>query len=229
MKVNKLYLFYPASLLGWLISVVTRSPFCHAAIEVDGVLWDASESRGYFGRSGIDVSKRKHVCLEFAGDLSSWLDFLQGREYDWIGVLGWLFHANSRRRFYCFEAAWLALSQCGIAKGSMPTQLSGSDLAAIISDHAMGKQSVKAAAGALQILRAISYEHTARASEWLASRDGQALGLRIINHALILTNTSSVDDALAVLAADRDKLIKVEERIYQLLHAVRAEDRLAAA
>lgn len=217
MHTNKLYLFYPATLIGWLISLVTRSPFCHAAIEVDGVLYDSSENRATFGVSTIDPSKRRHISLTFGGDLGGWLRYMQGKEYDWAGVLGWLFRADSKRRFYCFEAAWMALRHVGVVRGGLPTQLSGSDLLVLFSQYLQGGTGGEVASLALQILHTINYEHTTHATQWLSGRDGQKLAARIIHEAMVGTGTDTPLAALETMQTDKACLIAVEERIYQLL------------
>lgn len=129
---NKLYLFYPDGAVGRLIKHVTGSPFSHAAIEYNGVIYDASEERGDFNVSHIKPETRKHIVIEFAGDLSGWLARMTGKKYDWPGVLGWVFAANSKKRVYCFEAAWQALKDAGVVSGVQPRRLSGSDLLAAV-------------------------------------------------------------------------------------------------
>ncbi len=125
---NILYLFYPNSVIGWIICLITRTPYAHTAISVGGVLWDSSESRGDFNRSEIDLSKRKHVAVPFAGDLSVWLKVMQGTKYDWLGVFGWVFKWNMPNKYFCFEASWEALKLVGIVSGVMPENLTAQHL-----------------------------------------------------------------------------------------------------
>lgn len=129
---NQLILFYPTGLIGLLICLVTRSPYAHAAILVDGVLWDASEGRGNFAQSDIDLASRRHLAVPFIGDLSGWLQAMQGKRYDYAGIAGWIFGRNRADKVYCFEAAWHALKAVGIAVGDQPGRLSGSDLVELV-------------------------------------------------------------------------------------------------
>lgn len=143
MTQNKIYLFKPRGILGEIITLVTRCEYSHSAVEVDGVLYDASETRGEFGRSDPDIfsgswfrPRRKYVVVEFSGDMSPWLDFMAGAQYDWKGVLGWIFRANDITKFYCFEATWAALKFAGITKTeTMPDRLSGCDLLCHFDDE----------------------------------------------------------------------------------------------
>lgn len=125
---NKLYLFKPTSLLGYVICLVTGSPYSHAAIEYDGVLYDSSETRGGFARSQIDVTTRDHVAYGFEGDLSGWFDRMEYKKYDWVGALGWMFKCDNPNRFYCFETAWAALLSAGIVHTGYPDYLDGTVL-----------------------------------------------------------------------------------------------------
>ena len=99
------------SLTGVLIMVVTRSRYSHAAVNLNGRMVDASESRGNVGETtALDLAPRRRVRA-FEVDLRdpvhrNFITQHLGAEYDWAGVLGWLFRANSRRRFYCFEFAY---------------------------------------------------------------------------------------------------------------------------
>lgn len=129
---NKLYLFYPDSLLGKIITFITKCPYSHSAVEVDGVLYDSSESRGDFNISHINPSDREHKVYEFEGDLSEWVLFMSNSVYDWKGVIGWLFNWNTVNKFYCFEASWMALHFAGIVEGQQPSKLSGCALERLV-------------------------------------------------------------------------------------------------
>ena len=99
------------SLTGVLIMCVTRSRYSHAAVNLNGRMVDASESRGNVGETtALDLAPSRRVRA-FEVDLRdpvhrNFIKQHMGAEYDWAGVLGWLFRANSRRRFYCFEFAY---------------------------------------------------------------------------------------------------------------------------
>lgn len=125
---NRVLLFKPSTFSGRVICWVTNSDFSHAAVEVDGVLYDSSESRGTFGVSSIDPSVREHIAYEFTGDLSSWVHSMKGKEYDWRGVIGWIFSRNDRKKFYCFETAWSALVHSEVIFTPQPDRVSGTHI-----------------------------------------------------------------------------------------------------
>lgn len=130
----KVYLFYPNSLKGLIICLVTLSRFSHAAIEYNGTLYDSSETRGSFGISDIKLAERKFICKELDGDLSFWYNRMKGTKYDWKGVLGWIFKFNDTSRYYCFEAIWEALLDVGIVTLPRPRRLSGGDLLKLLNN-----------------------------------------------------------------------------------------------
>lgn len=113
-QANKIALFTlsPRSLTALLIATVTRCPFSHAAICVDGTWYHASETTGGFGKLNMtDYADRHCTMLNFNGDLTQWVKDMNGKEYDWKGILGWakralgLSYQANDRKFYCFEAA----------------------------------------------------------------------------------------------------------------------------
>lgn len=106
---NKIYLFKPVSILGRIISFITRSKYSHAAIEIEGTLYDSSEQRGYFSYSNIDTNKRQHIYYDIDGDLTDWVRDMHFTPYDWVGIFGWLFAADDKKKFYCFEAVYSAM------------------------------------------------------------------------------------------------------------------------
>ena len=121
---------------GFLISVATNCAFVHAAIRVDGVWYHASETIGRFDRMNVDLFRQRDCAVyKFGGDLGGWLRGMEGTQYDWRGVLGWVGHvlglrAGTRgnpRKFYCFEAALNALAHVGRDVPESP--VSGCDVA----------------------------------------------------------------------------------------------------
>ena len=132
---NKIALFKPEkwSLTGWLICLITRCSYSHAAVYVDGLGWfHSSETVGYFDvLNRAEFAEREALVFEFSGDLSGWLKLMKRTEYDWKGVLGWLFKADDKDRFYCFETAMNALSYGGIAHYN--GQVSGCTVASFAS------------------------------------------------------------------------------------------------
>lgn len=131
---NKLYLFKPASIIGRIITLVTGTKYSHSAVEFKGVMYDTSESRATFGQSDIDLSKRKYVVYDFHGDLTLWKIEMSGKKYDWKGVFGWIFGAEDKHKFYCFESSWAALHRTHHAYGNIPKKLTGEDLEKVMLD-----------------------------------------------------------------------------------------------
>ena len=115
---NKIALFTvsPTSLTALLISAVTRCPYSHAAICVDGVWWHASESTGQFSKMNLTKFAKRHCSVfSFEGDLQGWVKKMDGIRYDWKGILGWakrcvgFRYTADDKKFYCFEAALTGL------------------------------------------------------------------------------------------------------------------------
>lgn len=211
---NKLYLFYPTSLIGLIICLVTRSPYAHAAIEMGGVLYDASEHRGSFGRSDIDVTKRGHIWIEFSGDLSPWLMRLTGSKYDWLGVFGWLWKRNRPGRFYCFEAAWQALYEVGIVSGSQPARLSGSDLLEIAANHHRDQGRGSDLRQARFLVGRFGGGDTVRFLRLFDSVGALEVAREIRSIAMSVTNTTDMVETCLVLALNRDRVMRFEEELY---------------
>ena len=120
--------------MAWIILIATGCPLSHAAIEVNGVWYDASETRGTFDKANLQqLWKRPCQICEFDGDLSDWLRQMRGKHYDYHGVIGWLLcrwknkACGDSNRFYCFEAANGALQAAGY-RGASQAALSGCDL-----------------------------------------------------------------------------------------------------
>jgi uncharacterized protein YycO len=116
MRSNKfrVYLFRPQGILGWIIALVTFCRYTHSAIEIvyeDGQcdIWDSNERRGEFGLADESILLRSHEVWEFEGDLTPWVEKFKGKKYDWAGVIGWIFKADSKSKFYCFESTWAGL------------------------------------------------------------------------------------------------------------------------
>ena len=81
----------------------------------------SSESVGYFtALNPDDFAGREVATFEFEGDLTQWLKTMRNVQYDWKGAIGWLFNADDKKRFYCFEAALGALVACGHAQYQSP-------------------------------------------------------------------------------------------------------------
>ena len=119
---NKIALFTatPRSPTALLIAAATNCPISHAAIQVDGTWYHASETAGRFCKVEINQFAKRHVVIyEFHGDLEDWLMQMMGTEYDWQGIRGWAmkcvgfnqFTTGNPKAFYCFEAALAAIIQ----------------------------------------------------------------------------------------------------------------------
>lgn len=117
---NKIALFTatPRSATALLIAAATNCPISHAAVQVGGTWYHASESTGKFSKVDIATMKNRHCAVYvFDGDLSPWLEKMAGAEYDWKGIFGWCmkiigfnkYSCGNPRKFYCFEAALDAL------------------------------------------------------------------------------------------------------------------------
>jgi hypothetical protein len=47
---------------------------------------------------------------------------MMGVKYDWKGVLGWMFNANTHGKFYCFEATLHILNEIGLIETDLLTK-----------------------------------------------------------------------------------------------------------
>lgn len=96
------------SLISILISLVTKSSYSHSIVEIGGVWVDASESRGNFGVADPkDYSDRECIIWEIPHNKETEraMRTFMGKEYDYRGVIGWIFSkGDHKRKFYCYEA-----------------------------------------------------------------------------------------------------------------------------
>lgn len=212
-SLNRLYLFYPTSIIGFLICLVTRSPFAHAAVMFNGVLYDASESRGDFGVSSIDPAIRKHFYIEFSGDLRGWLERMLPMNYDYPGVFLWLLGINRRSKVYCFEAAWHALHDAKVVSGRQPSRLSGSDLLTLAArvDDLAARQMIS---NAEQILDHFGGGDRLDFIALLKSYNGLQVAERIVSMACNQTDCLHVIDACVRLGQSRQHRMHFEEHLY---------------
>lgn len=130
---NKIYLYKPNSFWGRVITFVTRSPYSHTAVEINGIVYDSSETRGTFAQSDIIPQTREHDVFVFDGDLTVWLWTMKGKKYDWQGVWGYIFGINNKNKFYCFETSYSALMFLEIAKAPMPYKVNGNTVKRVLS------------------------------------------------------------------------------------------------
>jgi len=102
----------------WLTRARLCSQWCHGAIVIDGLLYQANTARGLHCTADwnpahwtlIDIGKcheKRALAIFEARD---------GAPYDWLGVLGFALPVRGdRRALYCFE--W-----CAIAIGAPPAR-----------------------------------------------------------------------------------------------------------
>lgn len=121
---NKIALFTGTrSLTAAAIRWATNCEFVHAAVQLNGRWYHASETLGCYGA----LDRMKYAARKCAlytlppGELAGWHEHMTGRKYDWPGVLAWLFHhQGDPEKFYCFEAAQLAMAHCGLTVAEQP-------------------------------------------------------------------------------------------------------------
>jgi|TARA_R110000851_G_scaffold230898_7_gene383720 hypothetical protein len=135
----KLHLYKPNSWIGYGICIVTFSKYCHAAIEYKGKLYDASESRGRFGKASLHTINRpssQHlISVDDDTIIDGWLSRNMNRKYDYKGVIGWIFKVNDHNRFYCFEALYDILLTVKVIEKPMPKRVSARTLISVLGDY----------------------------------------------------------------------------------------------
>jgi hypothetical protein len=133
----KIHLLKPTTLIGYIISIATWSKYSHSIVEINGVLYDSSETRGTFDVSDLVLGDRPYLTYEFRSkiNLKRWAGKNLGKEYDWLGVFGWFFDANDKNKFYCFEATYAALYHAKITDIRIPTKLSADDLIDVMEEY----------------------------------------------------------------------------------------------
>ena len=108
------------SIISLLIAIVTGSVYTHAALIVEGCLYEATEDKGEVinTRKLSDFGKREVVVFDLPDpDMFGrvWAKAQVGRKYDWKGVFGWLLSNEDRKKFYCFEYAYFTIQKTGRA------------------------------------------------------------------------------------------------------------------
>jgi len=107
--------------VGRIIDWVTNSKYSHAGIVIGKTFYDASESRGSVGSD--------HTVKDYQGrgmkvyDLGktdprtiAWIKSQVGRDYDYVGIIGWIFNYQRNSNVYCFE--WVLEALCMDRYGS---------------------------------------------------------------------------------------------------------------
>ena len=126
----RILLFEPnwRSPISVLISIITRTPFTHAMIEIDGKYYDSSESRGDFNITSKHLMKGRLVYewkFKSESKIEEFISQNLGRKYDYKGVFFYTFGKQDNKKFYCFEAA---LTIAKLIKGDLnklPKQCNG--------------------------------------------------------------------------------------------------------
>lgn len=115
-----------------IISLITGSCWTHAAVCVEGIWYDSSESRGSFDKLDInEYSDRWCIVVDIDMDLSLWLNHMKGKKYNWKGILQFPFTFMFKRdksQFYCFQTAWDALWYSLYEEHFTPNRVSGDSL-----------------------------------------------------------------------------------------------------
>ena len=95
----------------WFIRTFTMSYWNHVAVEVDGIIWQATGGKGVHRISYKDMAKHYHTIESVAVVVpdpvagKAWLIEQEGKLYDWGAVLGMFFQAKwqSANRWFCSE------------------------------------------------------------------------------------------------------------------------------
>jgi hypothetical protein len=120
-----------ARLFDWLVRLVTRSPYSHCEIVIDGVCWSSSIRDGGVRAKRIDLDSGHWHVIPLHTDPAralAWFKSHMGQGYDWLGVLRFIvpFIPQRAGRWFCSEA-------CAAALGlPCPSHYSPGGLAALI-------------------------------------------------------------------------------------------------
>lgn len=107
-----------------MVRLVTRSPYSHCELVINGVCWSSSMRDGGVRGKTIDLDHAKWDQIDLGpdGDKKAlhWFLSHEREGYDYMGVLRFLIHSvhASPRRWFCSEACAAAL---GISRPEMYT------------------------------------------------------------------------------------------------------------
>jgi len=130
MKSARIRLYTPADWFGRAICWRLESRFCHAAIELDDVIYSATYPRILMlpdQQADVGQPPRGGAVFEIAltdkqfDAVRYWCRSRVGSEYDWLSMVGWFLRIQSlqlRRHMYCFEFVFGALSAAGLVPQS---------------------------------------------------------------------------------------------------------------
>jgi len=146
MKTARIRLYTPADWFGRAISWRLESRYCHAAIEMDDVVFSATYPHILMLPAGQeDVAQPPRGGAVFELQMTEaqfeatkhWCRARVGRDYDWLSIIGWLFRIESfqlRYGMYCFEFVLAALGAAGLLPVTKQF-VSGDELVAMLLEH----------------------------------------------------------------------------------------------
>jgi hypothetical protein len=136
MQYMTIYFFEPISFYGKVISWITGSKFSHAAFSFEGKFYHSSELTGRFCEmEPKELERDFHVMtieLKDPERMREWLKSMEGKPYDWKGVLGWIFKIQDKRKYHCFETVYMAILHSGYTDKPMPERVSASTLIEVL-------------------------------------------------------------------------------------------------
>lgn len=121
-------LFCGTSLISRMIRWHTRGLWSHAAVVIDGVVYEAREGRGVikrrWGTSGYPDkawtlrTPVEALSLEQVEAMKNWLDAQMGSPYDYRQVFRFVtrlgFHPSTAGKWFCSELVYEAFKQVGV-------------------------------------------------------------------------------------------------------------------
>lgn len=137
-----------------VIALVTKSPFTHAMFALDGVWYDASESRNDFNLANIELF-RQRSRLVFDIELSELqyqkvYEFIQqnlNRKYNWKGIFRFIMSSFNRRQkqleMYCFQACYAVGSLLDDGQYEIPEKVTANHLKQLLNSL-LTQETVKA-------------------------------------------------------------------------------------
>lgn len=127
---NKLYSLVTA--------IVTGCGISHVSFIEDGVNYDTTFSRGFFGKATAVEDFPERLVTVFDLPEVSAKEFIakhMGTKYDAIGLCLWVFGIQSKTKYYCFETVAEVLEQNSM---KMPlkykNRVSGKDISDFLTD-----------------------------------------------------------------------------------------------
>lgn len=125
-----------------LCSLVTGCSISHGGIIQDGVLYDATFTRGDFNSSLLKDSNRQVTVYDFPDiDATDFINANLGVKYDTLGLLSYPLRIinktllNSETKMYCFEAVSRLLHEQGMLDSEYHSHVSGRNLLNIFNNN----------------------------------------------------------------------------------------------